>query len=236
MVERNPTLKVGIFSKEMTSMSLMKKLISKICKIPVNLVFSQKYDKEFVKAKMMEIEPWRNNRIRIIDPSVFHGVGDIARIQTAHRFDIWFLDFIQLLEFSKSVGTASDYNIQIGQNMRNLLSLSLTTKSVGIILSQVRKGIEKNTRYKCPTISDIEWSGLIKQLSAYIFFSYYPIKYYGERKISKNHYYLIGEKTRFADGFTYPMFADPELGNFAEIKGSQYKREMLDELYKLLDG
>jgi replicative DNA helicase len=180
----------------------------------------------------MEVEAWRENRIRIIDPDTFHGVGDIARIQMTHRFDIWFLDFIQLLEFSRNISSSSDYNIQVGQNMRNLQSLSLTTKSVGVVLSQVKKGIEYR-RTKRPTISDLEWSGLIKQLSAYILFSYYPIKYYGERKVSENHYYLLAEKTRFAEGFIYPMLVDPEYGIFKEVVGNQNKKQMLDDLYNL---
>lgn len=234
MAEENPSLRIGIFSKEMTDVTLVKKQISRICQIPTNLVFSQKYDKELVRKKMMEIEAWREDRIKIVDPNTFHGVGDIARIQMAYRFDIWFLDFIQLLEFSKVIGSSSDYNIQVGQNMRNLQSLSLATKSVGIVLSQVKKGVEYR-KAKKPTISDLEWSGLIKQLSAYIFFSYYPVKYYGESKIAKDHYYLMAEKTRFAEGFIYPMRVIPEYGTFEEISDNKARKAMTDELEDLFD-
>lgn len=216
MAERNPKIKVGIFSKEMLATDLMKKQIARICGIPTSLIFSQRYDKEYVRSKMMEIEAWRNNRIRIINPNSFSGVSDIARIQMTHRFDVWFLDFIQLLEFAKAASNSSDYNIQIGQNMRNLQSLALATKSVGIVLSQVKKGIE-HRRVMKPTISDIEWSGLIKQLSSYIFFSYYPGKYYGFNAFPEDHYYLIAEKTRFAESFVYPMSVDPSLGVFNEL-------------------
>jgi replicative DNA helicase len=233
MAEKNPKLKIGIFSKEMTAETLMKKQISRICGIPTSLIFSKKYDKEFVRKKMMEIPAWRDNRIRIINPNTFTGVGDIARIQMTHRFDIWFLDFIQLLEFAKAVSSSSDYNVQIGQNMRNLQSLSLTTKSVGIVISQVKKGIEYRKNKK-PTISDLEWSGLIKQLSAYIIFSYYPGKYYGWNKMPQDHYYLLGEKTRFAETFIYPMEVNPELGIFKEIQDQKIRKKMLDELTQLL--
>lgn len=223
MAERNPKIKVGIFSKEMLATDLMKKQIARICGIPTSLIFSQRYDKEYVRNKMMEVEAWRNNRIRIINPNSFSGVSDIARIQMTHRFDVWFLDFIQLLEFAKAASNSSDYNIQIGQNMRNLQSLALATKSVGIVLSQVKKGIE-HRRVMKPTISDIEWSGLIKQLSSYIFFSYYPGKYYGFNAIPEDHYYLIAEKTRFAESFIYPMIVDPSLGTFTEM-GDPNERE-----------
>ena len=233
MAEKNPTLKIGIFSKEMSDVTLVKKQISRICGIPTNLIFSQNYDKEYVKRKMMEVEPWRNNRIRIINPNTFTGVADIARIQMTHRFDIWFLDFIQLLEFTKAVGNSSDYNIQVGQNMRNLQSLSLATKSVGIILSQVKKGIEYR-KTKKPTVSDLEWSGLIKQLSSYILFSYYPGKYYGFNKLPIDHYYLLGEKTRFSETFTYPMRVNPELGVFTELQDTE-KKKMMDKLSQVLE-
>jgi replicative DNA helicase len=183
---------------------------------------------------MMEIEAWRNDRIRIINPNSFSGVADIARIQMTHRFDVWFLDFIQLLEFAKAANNSSDYNIQIGQNMRNLQSLALATKSVGIVLSQVKKGIE-HRRVMKPTISDIEWSGLIKQLSSYIFFSYYPGKYYGFNAIPEDHYYLVAEKTRFAESFIYPMKVNPGLGTFQELPEAEDREKMTALLRQITD-
>jgi len=234
MAERNPKIKVGIFSKEMLATDLMKKQIARICGIPTSLIFSQRYDKDFVRNKMMEIEAWRNNRIRIINPNSFSGVSDIARIQMTHRFDVWFLDFIQLLEFAKVANNSSDYNIQIGQNMRNLQSLALATKSVGIVLSQVKKGIE-HRRIMKPTISDIEWSGLIKQLSSYIFFSYYPGKYYGFNAIPEDHYYLVAEKTRFAESFIYPMKVNPALGTFEELPQAEDREKMTALLRQITD-
>jgi replicative DNA helicase len=234
MAERNPKIKVGIFSKEMLATDLMKKQIARICGIPTSLIFSQRYDKDFVRSKMMEIEAWRNNRIRIINPNSFSGVADIARIQMTHRFDVWFLDFIQLLEFAKAANNSSDYNIQIGQNMRNLQSLALATKSVGIVLSQVKKGIE-HRRVMKPTISDIEWSGLIKQLSSYIFFSYYPGKYYGFNAIPEDHYYLVAEKTRFAESFIYPMKVNPGLGTFQELPDAADREKMTALLRQITD-
>lgn len=234
IAESNPNIKVAIFSKEMLATDLMKKQISRICGIPTSKIFGQDYDKEYVKAKMNEIEPWRNNRIRIINPSSFSSVVDIARIQMTHRFDVWFLDFIQLLEFAKTVGNASDYNIQIGQNMRSLQALALATKSVGIILSQVRKGIELR-KVRKPTVSDIEWSGLIKQLSSYIFFSYYPGKYYGFDTIPDDYYYLIAEKTRFAESFIYPMKVDPTLGYFHELEDVSERHRRVKVLKDIIE-
>jgi replicative DNA helicase len=218
----------------MLASELVKKQISRICGIPTAKIFSQEYDKDFVRKKMMEIEPWANDRIRIINPNSFSGVTDIARIQMTYRFDVWFLDFIQLLEFAKTATNSSDYNIQIGQNMRNLQALALATKSVGIILSQVKKGIEFR-KSKKPTVSDIEWSGLIKQLSSYIFFSYYPGKYYGFDVLPPDYYFLIAEKTRFAEQFTYPMKVDPALGIFEEIQSADERQKRVNAMRKIVD-
>lgn len=234
MAEMNPSAKIGIFSKEMLATDLMKKQISRICGIPISQIFSQAYDKDYVKKQMMKIDAWREDRIKIINPNSFSGVSDIAKIQLTHNFDIWFLDFIQLLEFSKAVTNSSDYNIQIGQNMRNLQSLALATKSVGIILSQVKKGIEFR-KAKKPTVSDIEWSGLIKQLSSYIFFSYYPGKYYGFETLPEDYYYLMAEKTRFAENFVYPMIANPSLGTFEEIQSPEERLERVNKLRSVVD-
>lgn len=234
MADKNPNAKIGIFSKEMLATDLMKKQISRICGIPISKIFSQEYDKDFVKKKMMEVDAWREDRIRIINPNSFSGVNDIAKIQLANNFDVWFLDFIQLLEFGKAASNSSDYNIQIGQNMRNLQSLALATKSVGIILSQVKKGIEFR-KSKKPTVSDIEWSGLIKQLSSYIFFSYYPGKYYGFDTLPEDHYYLMAEKTRFAENFVYPIKADPSLGTFKEIESPDERMQRVNKLRSVVD-
>lgn len=234
IAEANPNIKVGIFSKEMLATDLMKKQISRICGIPINKIFSQDYDKGYVREKMMEVEPWASNRIRIINPNSFSGVADIARIQMTYRFDVWFLDFIQMLEFAKTAQNSSDYNIQIGQNMRNLQALALATRSVGVILSQVKKGIEFR-KAKKPTVSDIEWSGLIKQLSSYIFFSYYPGKYYGFDVLPPDYYYLIAEKTRFAEQFTYPLKVNPQYGYFDEIESADERQKRVNELRSIVD-
>lgn len=233
MAQRNKDLRIGIFSKEMLAQDILKKQISRICKIPISKIFAQEYDKELVRTKMNELEEWATNRIQIINPELFAGVSDIARIQMSERYDIWFIDFIQLLEFSKNANTSSDYNIQIGQNMRNLQALALATKSTGIILSQVKKGID-GRKQKKPTVSDIEWSGLIKQLSTYIFFSYYPGKYYGFDKMPADRYFLLGEKTRFAESFTYPMKVDPEFGLFEEIKDINERTKIVNQLTQLV--
>jgi len=233
MAERNKDINIGIFSKEMLETDLMKKQIARICGIPISKIYSQEYNKEEVKKKMMNIEAWREDRVKIINPASFAGVADIAKIQMTHRFDVWFLDFIQLLEFAKVASNSSDYNIQIGQNMRSLQSLAISTKSVGVILSQVRKGVELR-KVKKPTISDIEWSGLIKQLSSYIFFSYYPGKYYGFDRIKQDDYYLIGEKTRFSENFTYPIKVLPEYGQFEEIESAEERTNRVNNLTSIL--
>lgn len=232
MAEKNQRIKIGIFSKEMAAEDLLKKQIARICKIPIPKLFSQEYDKEYVKKKMSEVEAWRENRIRIINPNSFAGVSDIARIQMTYNFDVWFLDFIQLLEFARSASSASDYNVQVGQNMRSLQSLAMMTKSVGIVLSQVRKGIDQR-KIKKPTVSDIEWSGLIKQLSSYIFFSYYPGKYYGFDTIPADSYFLLGEKTRFAENFVYPMKVFPEFGLFEEIPEISERSRRVQRLHSV---
>jgi replicative DNA helicase len=118
--------------------------------------------------------------------------------------------------------------------MRNLQSLALATKSVGIILSQVKKGIEFR-RSKKPTVSDIEWSGLIKQLSSYIFFSYYPGKYYGFDVLKEDEYFLLAEKTRFAENFVYPMIVDQDLGTFKEIESPDERMQRVNKLRQVVD-
>ena len=118
--------------------------------------------------------------------------------------------------------------------MRSLQALSLATKSVGIILSQVKKGIEYR-KIKRPTISDIEWSGLIKQLSSYIFLSYYPGKYYGFDAIGEDKYFLIAEKTRFSETFSYPLRVNPEFGTFSEIEEAQDRQYLVKELRELTE-
>lgn len=235
MAESNPKLKIGIFSKEMMAEDIVRKQVSRICRIPMPKLFSQDYDKEYVRKKMSENEVWAENRVKVINPNSFNGVSDIARIQMTYNFDVWFLDFIQLLEFAKTAASSSDYNVQVGQNMRGLQSLALMTKSVGIVLSQVRKGIEMR-RAKKPTISDIEWSGLIKQLSSYIFFSYYPGKYYGFDSIPADNYFLLGEKTRFAENFIYPLKVNAEFGSFAEIMDVKERQLITSKLKSIVES
>ena len=229
----NPNFKIGVFSKEMTAKDLIKKQISYFCKIPINKIFAQDYDREYVRKKMKEVESWWDNRIQIISPDSFSTTSDIAKIQLQHKFDVWVLDFIQLLGHNgKSASSSSEYNIQVSQDMRALQSLALSTESIGIVLSQIKKGVDLRT-VKRPTISDIEWSGVIKQLSTYILFTYYPCKYYGNHRISPDKHYILGEKTRFSGGFTYPMKIDPNYGIFREVEDSGERSRLLEEITRL---
>lgn len=220
MLEADKDVRIGIFSKEMLSEELMKKIISRQCQISMTNILNNRYDKDKVRKEIMNFEPIRNNRIKIIDPKNFHGANDIAKIQFAERFNVWFLDFIQLLD-SKSSGS-SDFNIEVMNNMKHLKNLSVTTESLGVVLSQIKKGVELRLK-KVPTINDLEWSGVIKQLSSYVFLSYYPVKYFknipvmGVGEIPDNLYYLLGEKTRFSEGMVFPMQVNPSFGTFSEI-------------------
>lgn len=228
---RNPTFKVGIFSKEMLSEELVQKWMSRELQLPMSKIIRKEYDPKVVKRIMNGLDIFKENRIKFISPDVFRGVSDIVKIQMAEKFDVWYLDYLQLLEFAKSAGTGSDYNVQIAENMKALKQLSVASRSCGILLSQVRKGVELRS-IKKPSISDIEWSGLIKQLAQYIFFSYYPCKYYpGDFEI--NRYYILGEKTRFASLFTYPLDVNPEFGIFREIDSHDERVERVDELRRI---
>lgn len=228
---RNPTFKVGVFSKEMLSEELIQKWMSRELQLPMSKIIRKEYDPQVVKQIMNNLEIFKNNRIKFISPDSFRGVSDIVKMQMAERFDVWYLDYLQLLEFAKVAGSGSDYNVQVAENMKALKQLSVASRSCGILLSQVKKGVELRS-IKKPSISDIEWSGLIKQLAQYIFFSYYPCKYYpGDFEL--NRYYILGEKTRFASLFTYPLDANPEFGIFREITSHEERVERVEELRQI---
>jgi replicative DNA helicase len=228
---RNPTFKVGVFSKEMLSEELIQKWLSRELQLPMSKIIRKEYDPEDAKRIMNSLDIFKNNRIKFISPDSFRGVSDIIKMQMAERFDVWYLDYLQLLEFAKAAGTGSDYNVQIAENMKALKQLAVASRSCGILLSQVKKGVELRS-IKKPSISDIEWSGLIKQLAQYIFFSYYPCKYY-PGDFETDRYYLLGEKTRFASLFTYPLSINPEIGLFQEIHSHEVRLEWVEELHRI---
>ena len=223
MLEEDDKIRIGIFSKEMLSEELMRKIICRQCNLSMQQILTQQFDKTTIRKILMDYEPLRNNRLVLIDPSNFSRVGDIAKIQFAHKFDVWFLDFIQLLDFPMSRGgdPSSAMNASVMQNMKELKSLSVSTKTLGVILSQLKKGVELR-RSKIPTVGDLEWSGTIKQLSSYVFLSYYPMKYYNVQTIPglgvvpKDLYYILGEKTRFSSDLRVPMKVNAEFGKFEE--------------------
>jgi replicative DNA helicase len=220
MLDEDPKLRIGIFSKEMLCEELMRKIICRQCRLSMKEVLSRQYSKAEVRKIVAEYEPIASGRLSLVDPYNFSGVSDIAKIQFVHKFDVWFLDFIQLLEFGGG-NSSSDVNVSIMQNMKQLKNLSVNTKTLGIVLSQIKKGVELR-RTKIPTVNDLEWSGTIKQLSSYVLISYFPIKYYknqvipGVGTLPKDLYYLLGEKTRFADDLVLPMKVHAEYGLFEE--------------------
>lgn len=230
ILEKDTSLRGAIFSKEMPDSDIIKKIMCRNLEIEMKDITTQNYNKKLAKQFRDEYEPF--DRLTIVDPDQFNNASDISRIQLRNKYDFWVVDFVQLLEGdnNKSATSASDMNMQVVSNMKTLKKLSIMTMSVGILLSQLKKGVDSRTIMR-PKISDLEWSGVIKQLSAYILFSYYPYEYYKNKEIAPmDHYYLLAEKTRYSGNFSMPMKVDGRYGTFKVPDSMQEKLEMLNKI------
>jgi len=229
IVEKDPELRVGIFSKEMLAEDMAKKIMCRLMRIEMRDIIQNNYDKKKAREVLYNYKPF--GRITIVPPSHFGHAGEIAKYQLSKRFDVWFVDYAQLLDgIGDKVATdSSEFNLQVLNNTKVLKGLSIATKSVGMMLSQVVKGVDKRVMKK-PTVSDLEWSGIIKQLSAYILFSYYPYKYYKNKELATpEDYFIYSGKTRYSGDFTIPMKVEEKYGVFNPDLTRTEKLQMMNK-------
>jgi replicative DNA helicase len=168
-------IKVAIFSLEMGSDEIWKKLISDITDIQYGKL-SNKITDEWNDIENAQ-SILEGTTIFVDDTpglSIFELRGKARRLKMKSNIDVVFVDYLQLMTGDKDVGNREQ---EISQISRGLKTLSKELNIPVIALSQLNRSVE-NRPDKKPQLSDLRESGAIEQDADLVSFIYRP-EYYG---------------------------------------------------------
>lgn len=210
-VEKNNTsFTVQFFSKEMNWRQVKNRIISNLFSIPFKKVRYGQFNKPEILKQYKEHFGYFDDHFILHGPEEFNNAEDLAKLITRHCSAIWAVDYLQLLALSQS-GDSDSQNSNTIRFMSQIKQLIVATDSLAIPLSQLKKFTDQRIS-KIPRIEDLEWSGMIKQLSSWIVLLYWP--WYYNRATSKEPFFALVEKNRFEEPYKIGYTVKPEFSQF----------------------
>lgn len=233
ILRANPTFKCLYFEKEMPRKDLDRRLVTMLTGTAEKAITEAQTNEERKKIKQ-EIEEafeksaeWRDlleERFFIIPTTEFRDASDIYEIVEQHRPQIWCLDYLTQLSDKKD----REKNAFIMKQMETIKSIVHTTDSLCLLLNQCKKHTVDARKDKRPLMGDIEWSGDIKNTSAYVLANFYPGYYWNPTSLGfdMNYFYLIALKNRHEKKFVLPLEAEGAKGLFTEPDSEVHQKMM----------
>jgi len=167
---------VALFSMEMTSASLVKRLISMESDLPLYKI---------TKSGLQSNQDWavfNNGSGAVADCKIFiddksHKINDIKiqarNVYRKHNVKAIYIDYIQLIDGQHRNGSREQ---EISKISRSLKLLAMELDIPVIVLSQLSRKVEERPT-KIPMLSDLRESGAIEQDADIVMFIYRP-EYY----------------------------------------------------------
>jgi len=178
--------KVGVFSLETSDAKIYDRIISQAASINF----------EHIKKRELSSYDWdllNNSSKRMLSrdltviPSSGMSVHDIQSIALQDRYDVIFIDYIQLIKRSSGDGTSADKVAEISRSLHSFAQSSGTTV---IGLAQLSRPERDGGAVKAPTMASLKESGQLEQDADVIMLLYetIPGKTNSERalKLAKN--------------------------------------------------
>lgn len=214
VLKANPTFKAIYFEKEMPVKDIGRRLIAHFCKIESKEILeaSKKEDKsqqrELHRTVQEVMEEYSDiiDRLIVVGNDQFATPADMFQWIESQNAQIWVLDYMSLLENGSKSTSEKAYTVM--DNMHKLKEIALSTKTFGIIISQLKGGTVEMRPNKIPTKDDLEWSSDIKKLSSYILGVFYPAQYY--KKQNKDWYFIQSLKNRNEENYVLPFLTTPQ--------------------------
>lgn len=156
--KQSEKMKVGFFSLETSPEKLFDRLISLVTSIPLPDIKRQQLREQDYRRIIDYNEELQTHQLEII-PAAGWTVTDIASYSRAHRFDVIYVDYLQLLRAQGETRVEQVTNVSLG-----LHTFAQQSKTVVIALSQLSREMKGNNRSeRPPRISDLRESGQIEQ-------------------------------------------------------------------------
>jgi len=225
------TKRVGFFSLETNDRKLFDRMMSSVAKIPMERIKTNGLtaaDWELAARAAAEVGTRNLEYI----PAAGMSVVDIQAISFAQRYDVIFVDYLQLINSKGRDRFSMVTDISIG-----LHTMAQSTGITVIALAQLsRPEKKKNNATPQPTLSSLRESGQIEQDADIVFMLYRPSFERSEREllILKNKEGKLGRMTLNFDG-QYQTFSRQSQDKYKQTQsairkaGREYQRLPDDE-------
>jgi replicative DNA helicase len=170
---------VALFSLEMSSVQLVKRLISSETKLSSDQIMKGKLQDHEMQQLHTRIQKLIEAPIYMDDTpglSVFDFRAKCRKLKTAKNIEIIIIDYLQLMSAGPQKGN--------GNREQEISLISRTIKEVAkelnvpiIALAQLSRSVEQRGGDKRPILSDLRESGSIEQDADIVSFIYRPEKY-----------------------------------------------------------
>lgn len=200
-------LKAVMFSVEMSTDMLLKKLLSLTSSTSFYKMFTYSFSKEELerlKRAREEMIAWAQNKMYIYD-DVYDSYNMIQIINNL-KPDVVLIDFIQLMRVN-----LDQLNLSIMQILGRLKEIAKKNNFMLVIVSQLNREIERRAT-KIPVLSDLSESGWIEALSAYVLFLNWGYIY--DKELPKDAVDLYIAKARYGETGKVKLNFNPDKNYF----------------------
>lgn len=221
ILKQNKDFTAVFFEKEMQPTDLARRISNRFTQRSTKellkdiMLGNSRHLKTELREKVSDQDEELINRLKIIPNTEFHTLTDLHAIIDSSGCNVWALDYTTQLAVGRS-----DFNVAVMEFANGAKDLVASTATFGILINQMKK-ISDMRRDKRPYEDDAEWSGAIKQISAYHLGLFYPAKYYsngskyGDYNLDTQWYYVNILKNRHeASNVPVPLIAYPSVGEF----------------------
>ena len=227
----NPEATVLYFEKEMPAEDVYNKITSHFIQMPLEDmdgmikngtgdVLSNMIEEKFNSPTISSLL----DRLHVVANDEFNNGKDVVAIVRAFKPTVWVLDYLTAL--SEDEPGESSYDNMVFM-MNGLKDITNRTKSIGIILSQLKSGWLNNKLIPIPNKSDIEWGFKANQYSAYLYTTFMPTLY--TDLMPSNYFFLLPLKIRYGKHFTISLLSKPEFNDFKEPP-TEIRDNMINQL------
>lgn len=172
---------VAIFSLEMSSQQLVKRLLSAETEIPAEKIIKG-HLAEHEMVQLVKLSGKLGEAPIFIDDTpainIFELRAKCRRLKMQHDIQLVVIDYLQLMTASDSNKGGGNREQEISQISRSLKSIAKELNIPIIALSQLSRKVEDRGGSKRPMLSDLRESGAIEQDADLVCFLYRP-EYYG---------------------------------------------------------
>lgn len=229
---------VAIFSLEMSSQSLVQRLLTMEARIDAQSARSGRLKDEDFKRLIDAASRLFTARIFIDDTpglSIMELRTKCRRLKSEHDIGMIIVDYLQLM--TANVRDNSNREQEIAAISRGLKALAKDLNVPVIALSQLSRAVEQRGGDKRPQLSDLRESGSIEQDADVVMFLYRP-EYYGIKTTPEGHSthglaeVIVGKQRNGPTGSKRLFFVQnyARFENFTAVEGSLPAHEThLDE-------